>query len=103
MSQSCLYRTSIIFRSIRRGMLTRTAAADYSRDGIYMNSVDTGWITDENPFDKGVEARQSRGFYTPLDSIDGMARIYDPIVQGIADLSAPVYGQFLKDYRSYPW
>ncbi len=25
-------------------MLTRTAAADYARDGIYMNSVDTGWI-----------------------------------------------------------
>jgi NAD(P)-dependent dehydrogenase (short-subunit alcohol dehydrogenase family) len=30
-------------------MMTRTAAADYAGDGIFMNSVDTGWITDENP------------------------------------------------------
>src|SRR5205085_11572436 len=30
-------------------MLTRTSAQDYARDGIHMNSVDTGWITDEDP------------------------------------------------------
>ena len=30
-------------------MMTRTAATDYYNDGIHMNSVDTGWITDENP------------------------------------------------------
>src|SRR5205085_4287275 len=30
-------------------MMTRTAATDYERDGIHMNSVDTGWITDEDP------------------------------------------------------
>src|SRR6185369_5041081 len=27
-------------------MLTRTAAADYQVDGVHMNSVDTGWVTD---------------------------------------------------------
>ena len=30
-------------------MMTRTAAADYHADGIHMNSVDTGWVTDEDP------------------------------------------------------
>ena len=30
-------------------MMTRTAAADYHSDGIHMNSVDTGWVTDEDP------------------------------------------------------
>src|SRR4030095_6030839 len=30
-------------------MMTRTSAADYHNDGIHMNSVDTGWITDEDP------------------------------------------------------
>src|SRR5262249_55251469 len=30
-------------------MLTRTSAVDFARDGIYMNSVDTGWVTDEDP------------------------------------------------------
>lgn len=31
-------------------MMTRTSAADYVQDKIYMNSVDTGWITDERHF-----------------------------------------------------
>ena len=30
-------------------MMTRTSAIDYVRDGIHMNSVDTGWVTDEDP------------------------------------------------------
>jgi NAD(P)-dependent dehydrogenase (short-subunit alcohol dehydrogenase family) len=30
-------------------MLTRTSAQDFVEYGIYLNSVDTGWITDENP------------------------------------------------------
>ncbi|MEO6184066.1 MAG: SDR family oxidoreductase, partial [Verrucomicrobiota bacterium] len=30
-------------------MMTRTAAADYQADGIHMNAVDTGWVTDEDP------------------------------------------------------
>ena len=30
-------------------MMTRTSAADYHGDGIHMNSVDTGWVTDEDP------------------------------------------------------
>src|SRR3970282_2493130 len=32
-------------------MMTRTAAADYHGDGIHMNSVDTGWGTDEDPLE----------------------------------------------------
>ena len=30
-------------------MMTRTSAADYQVAGIHMNSVDTGWVTDEDP------------------------------------------------------
>jgi NAD(P)-dependent dehydrogenase (short-subunit alcohol dehydrogenase family) len=29
-------------------MMTRTSAPDYFADGIHMNSVDTGWVTDED-------------------------------------------------------
>ena len=32
-------------------MMTRTSAEDYINDGIHMNSVDTGWITDEDPIE----------------------------------------------------
>ncbi|QIR38668.1 SDR family oxidoreductase [Tolypothrix sp. PCC 7910] len=84
-------------------MMTRTSAADYARDRIFMNSVDTGWITNENPHPKKTHLQQTRGFHTPLDVIDGMARIYDPIVQGIENSAEPLYGHFLKDYAPYPW
>jgi NAD(P)-dependent dehydrogenase (short-subunit alcohol dehydrogenase family) len=84
-------------------MMTRTSAQDYARNGIFMNSVDTGWITDENPYPKKTHLQEDRGFYTPLDAIDGMARIYDPIVQGIENPATPLYGHFLKDYAPYPW
>ena len=40
-------------------MMTRTAAADYHADGIHMNAVDTGWVTDEDP--AHIAARKTRG------------------------------------------
>lgn len=76
---------------------------DYTQDNIFMNSVDTGWITDENPYPKKTSIQTKQGFYTPLDIIDGMARIYDPIVQGIENPDTPMFGYFLKDYLPYPW
>lgn len=84
-------------------MMTRTSASDYARDNIFMNSVDTGWITDENPYPKKSRLQETRGFYTPLDVIDGMARIYQPIVEGIENPAVPLYGKFLKNYAPYPW
>ena len=84
-------------------MMTRTSASDYAQDNIFMNSVDTGWITDENPYPKKTAMQTEQGFYTPLDIIDGMARIYDPIVQGIENPDTPMFGYFLKDYLPYPW
>lgn len=29
-------------------MLTHTSASDLAKDGIFMNAVDTGWVTDED-------------------------------------------------------
>ena len=84
-------------------MMTRTAAAGYAEDGIYMNSVDTGWITDENPYPRRTQIQQERGFWTPLDCLDGMARIYDPIVRGLTEAAVPLSGHFLKDYAPHPW
>jgi NAD(P)-dependent dehydrogenase (short-subunit alcohol dehydrogenase family) len=81
-------------------MLTRTSAAGLAAEGIHMCAVDTGWITDENPAPKRHRLAES-GFRTPLDIIDGAARIYDPIVRGEA--GRPVSGAFLKDYREAAW
>jgi NAD(P)-dependent dehydrogenase (short-subunit alcohol dehydrogenase family) len=84
-------------------MMTRTSAADYAEDNIFMNSVDTGWITNENPYPKSQRMEKEQDFYPPLDVIDGMARIYDPIVTGINLPETPLFGHFLKDYFPYPW
>jgi NAD(P)-dependent dehydrogenase (short-subunit alcohol dehydrogenase family) len=82
-------------------MMTRTSAPDFVHDGIHMNAVDTGWVTDEDP-----AARASRkaelGFSPPLDIVDGAARIVDPIFAGCLT-GEHVWGQFLKDYKPAPW
>ena len=84
-------------------MMTRTSGADYARDGIYMTSVDTGWVTDENPIPKREKIQETRGFFAPLDIIDGMARIYYPVAQGVNDPAEPLFGIFLKDYAPCTW
>ncbi|MFI9360871.1 SDR family oxidoreductase [Kitasatospora sp. NPDC053057] len=81
-------------------MLTRTSAAELAPQGVHMCAVDTGWITDENPAPKKTRIA-ARGFRTPLDIVDGAARVYDPIVRGEA--GHPVSGVFLKDYRVAEW
>jgi NAD(P)-dependent dehydrogenase (short-subunit alcohol dehydrogenase family) len=81
-------------------MLTRTSAAELAEQGVHMCAVDTGWITDENPAPK-KERMAGAGFRTPLDIVDGAARVYDPIVRGEA--GTPVSGVFLKDYREAEW
>ena len=83
-------------------MMTRTAAADYHGDGIHMNSVDTGWVTDEDPIEIAQRKSFEHRFHPPLDIIDGAARIVDPIVDGI-NTGTHVWGQFLKDYKPAPW
>ncbi|MFO0685725.1 MAG: SDR family oxidoreductase [Sandaracinus sp.] len=83
-------------------MMTRTAAADYVRDGIHMNSVDTGWITDEDPLDIAARKVEEHGFSPPLDVVDGAARIVDPIFDGFRT-GEHKFGLFLKDYAAVPW
>ena len=83
-------------------MMTRTSAADYYADGIHMNSVDTGWVTDEDPAAIAERKVIEQRFHPPLDIVDGAARIVDPIIDGI-NSGKHVWGQFLKDYKPTEW
>ena len=83
-------------------MMTRTSAPDYVKDGIHMNAVDTGWVTDEDPIEIAARKVAEHGFHPPLDIVDGAARIVDPIFHGVRT-GEHLFGLFLKDYAPTPW
>jgi NAD(P)-dependent dehydrogenase (short-subunit alcohol dehydrogenase family) len=83
-------------------MLTHTSASDLANYGIFMNAVDTGWVTDEDPFALSRRKQQNHDFQPPLDIVDGAARVCDPFFDGI--LTGKHWcGKFLKDYRPVEW
>ncbi len=83
-------------------MMTHTSASDFAKDGIFMNAVDTGWVTDEDPADISNHKQKVHDFQPPLDIVDGAARICDPFIDGI-NSGKHWCGQFLKDYKPIDW
>ncbi len=83
-------------------MLTHTSASDLAKYGIFMNAVDTGWVTDEDPFTLSMRKQKEHDFQPPLDIVDGAARVCDPFFHGI--LTGEHWcGKFLKDYFPVDW
>jgi NAD(P)-dependent dehydrogenase (short-subunit alcohol dehydrogenase family) len=83
-------------------MLVRTSAQDLVRDGIHLNAVDTGWVTDEDPAQLAARKVDEHAFSPPLDIVDGAARIVAPIFDGFAS-GRHAAGLFYKDYLPAPW
>jgi NAD(P)-dependent dehydrogenase (short-subunit alcohol dehydrogenase family) len=83
-------------------MLTHTAAKDLAKHGIFINAVDTGWVTDEDPAILASLKQKIHDFQPPLDIVDGAARVCDPFFYGI--LTGKHWsGKFLKDYQPIDW
>ena len=83
-------------------MLTLTSAPDYAQDGIHMNAVDTGWVTDEDPAHLSSRKQEVHDFQPPLDIVDGAARVCDPFFLGLIE-GRHLWGKFFKDYRQTSW
>ncbi|MBJ2174440.1 SDR family NAD(P)-dependent oxidoreductase [Aureibaculum sp. A20] len=83
-------------------MLTHTSARALAKDGIFMNAVDTGWVTDEDPAELAKRKQDLHDFQPPLDIVDGAARVMDPLFDGI-NTGKHWCGQFLKDYKPIDW
>lgn len=83
-------------------MLTNTTSGELAKHGIFVNAVDTGWVTDEDPVQLAKSKEDIHDFQPPLDIVDGAARICDPFFDGI--LTGKHWsGKFLKDYRPIDW
>ncbi len=83
-------------------MLTHTSASGFAKEGIYMNAVDTGWVTDEDPVELSKKKTEIHDFQPPLDIVDGAARVLDPLIDGI-NSEKHWCGKFLKDYKPIDW
>jgi NAD(P)-dependent dehydrogenase (short-subunit alcohol dehydrogenase family) len=75
-------------------MLTRTSAPELLTRGIYMVSIDPGWMSSEG--------KNIRPDVEPaLEAEDCAARVLHPIAAGLA--GAPLHGVLLKDFVEVPW
>jgi NAD(P)-dependent dehydrogenase (short-subunit alcohol dehydrogenase family) len=79
-------------------MLTYTSAEDYAQSGIFMNSVDPGWISEQKPLDSPENQLEE----LPLDLLDAASRICDPIFRTIKS-GETQYGLLFKDYLAASW
>lgn len=83
-------------------MLTLTSGAGLAKEGIFMTSVDTGWVSQQEPQHQR-DRMNAEGFKLPITTEDAVARIYDPIVLGLTRPEKPPFGVYLKDFRVQEW
>ncbi|MGB0839887.1 MAG: SDR family NAD(P)-dependent oxidoreductase, partial [Chitinophagales bacterium] len=100
-SNKTIYHPHTNMTKAALNMLTRTSAKEYARYGIYMNSVDVGWVsTGATESLRKVQFEQA--YIPPLDSVDAASRILHPIVSILQEETIFI-GQLLKNYQVEAW
>lgn len=84
-------------------MLTRSLAGELLGQGISINSVDPGWVSDQRPYPTAERSREEAGHWLPLDDIDAAARLLDLIFLGVANTESPPSGKLWRNYRACAW
>ena len=105
MAGNLVLRAMLIEPEIKAGVIWAGAVYsydDFAKYGIYMNAVDTGWVTDEDPVQLAKKKEEEHDFQPPLDIVDGAARVMDPLFDGI-NTGKHWCGKFLKDYFPIDW
>ena len=81
---------------------TRTHAHTHARARARTHTQ--GWVTDMAPLGQGAKASTHQTHInTPLDEVDGAARVLDPIFAHLNDNSKVPKGRFFKDYHVSFW
>ncbi len=81
-------------------MLTHSLADEYAREGIFIYSVDPGWVSNQFPSNYEV----SKSFVPYLSFEDGASRITHPIYMHLNDEKAPDdVGALYKNFVIVPY
>lgn len=87
-------------------MMTRTVGKYYKKSGIYMTSVDTGWVSEMHEVNQLFETNnsifQNSFINIPLNEEDGAIRVLHPIIDGILGKHYH-FGVLLKDFKVTQW
>ena len=88
-------------------MFTFTSARYLKKEGIYMTSVDTGWITHMKEMKNIMDEKSNKHYENvfvnvPLDELDGAMRVLHPIIEGIKNKNY-LSGILLRNYSKSNW
>ncbi|CAL1156924.1 unnamed protein product [Cladocopium goreaui] len=82
-------------------MMTCSVADEFSKEGVAVVSVDTGWISKMKP-DPVAETEPHVQSSPPLSTEDGAARVLDPILSTLNG-NQPVTGCLLRNFQPVDW
>jgi NAD(P)-dependent dehydrogenase (short-subunit alcohol dehydrogenase family) len=83
-------------------MMTRTCAEELASHGVFLSSVDPGWVSDQHTMAVRDVLNTSADFCPPVSVEDAAARVLDPVYSAIEG-APPAWGVVFRNYAPCPW